>query len=546
MKIGLAQINTTVGDLAGNQALIVEAYRSLCKLGAEIILFPELAICGYPPRDLLFKSRFASDCKKALTEIAAITGNVPALIGSVDDEPATSGRRLWNCAAWCVGGEIRASARKSLLPAYDVFDEERYFEPSTAITCVSWNGLKLGLTICEDLWLHPEFSPRHSYRSNPVEQLAEARVDFILNISASPWHLGKSSQREKVIGRVADICKAPVAYCNSVGGNDELIFDGRSFVIAPGQRILGGLGGFRDDCGIVDTAVGIPQLAGSYHQDSLGDIHDALVLGLRDYAGKSGFRKVVIGLSGGIDSAVTAAIAVSALGSRNVIGISLPSAISSQHSRDDAEELAHNLGIEYHTLPISDVVDHAEKSLATLFSGRAPDVTEENIQARARGLLLMAVSNKFGALLLTTGNKSEVSVGYCTLYGDMCGGLAVISDVLKTQVYSLAHFINRRHAVIPRSTIEKPPSAELRPGQRDSDSLPDYNVLDSILRLYVEEGQSRQDIIAAGYNAEVVDDIARKIDRNEYKRKQAAPGLKISPLAFGIGRRIPIVQRYVN
>lgn len=546
MKIGLAQINTTVGDLVGNQALIVEAYRSLCKLGAEIILFPELAVCGYPPRDLLFKSRFAADCKQSLKEIASITGNVPALIGSVDNEPETSGQRLWNVAAWCLNGKIHTVARKSLLPTYDVFDEERYFEPAPEITCVSWNGLKLGLTICEDLWLHPEFTPRHGYKTNPVDQLAAARVDFILNISASPWHVGKSALREKVIGHVAELCHAPVAYCNSIGGNDELIFDGRSFVIAPGQRILGGLSGFRDDCGIVDTAVGIPQLSASYHQDSLGDIHDALVLGVRDYAAKSGFRKVVIGLSGGIDSAVTAAIAVAALGSRNVIGISLPSAISSQHSRDDAEELARNLGIDYHSLLISDIVDAAEQTLAPLFSGRQPDVTEENLQARARGLLLMAVSNKLGALLLTTGNKSEVSVGYCTLYGDMCGGLAVISDVLKGQVYALAHFINRRHVVIPRSTIDKPPSAELRPGQRDSDSLPDYAILDTILRLYIEEGQSRADIVAAGYAREIVDDIARKVDLNEYKRKQAAPGLKISPLAFGIGRRIPIVQRYVN
>lgn len=546
MKIGLAQINTTVGDIAGNQTIIVEAYRSLCKLGAEIILFPELAVCGYPPRDLLFRSRFAADCKQSLREIASITGNVPALIGSVDDQPCPPGRRLWNIAAWCHNGQVHTVARKSLLPTYDVFDEERYFEPSDAVTCVSWNGLKLGLTICEDLWHHPEFTPRHGYRVNPVDQLAKEQVDFIFNISASPWHAGKPELREKVIGRVADLCHAPVAYCNSVGGNDELIFDGRSFAIAPGQRILGGLPGFRSDCGIIDTGIGIPQLSASYTQDQMADIYEALVLGLRDYAVKSGFRKVVIGLSGGIDSAVTAAIAVSALGNRNVIGISLPSAISSQHSRDDAEDLARNLGIEYHSLSISDLVEAAEHTLAPLFSGRRPDVTEENIQARARGLLMMAISNKFGALLLTTGNKSELSVGYCTLYGDMCGGLAVLSDVLKSQVYELANYINRRQTVIPVSTIEKPPSAELRPGQRDSDSLPDYAVLDAILRLYIEKGQSRADIVAAGYPRVLVDDIARKVDLNEYKRKQAAPGLKISPLAFGIGRRIPIVQRYVN
>ncbi len=567
MRIGLAQINTIVGDLTGNSRRILDAYHTLVAQGAELILFPELAVCGYPPRDLLFKKRFVADVERATEAIAAQIGAVPALVGYAAANTNGQGRAAFNAAAFCHEGKIVVSAHKCLLPTYDVFDEDRYFEQASQPTTVEFAGRKIGITICEDIWTHPLVPTRRLYTLDPVKWLRDQKIDLLLNLSASPWYLAKNSLRRTLVAEAAKACGCPTAYCNAVGGNDELIFEGRSVVCDAAGEILCGLAAFREELKVVEVGRAVPtsrppsaahsadspSLHPTYEQEELADVYDALVLGVRDYAQKTGFKKALLGLSGGIDSALTAVIAAAALGPENVIGVSLPSVISSQHSKDDARLLAENLGIEFHTITIADTVAAAEHTLAPIFAGRPRDIAEENIQARARGLLLMAISNKFGALLLTTGNKSELAVGYCTLYGDMCGGLAVISDVFKMQVYALSRWINSdlavragRKEIIPRSSIDKAPSAELRPDQTDQDSLPPYEMLDAILKGYVEEGLSRADLVAQGFAAAVVNDIVRKVDLNEYKRKQAAPGLKITPLAFGVGRRIPIVQKYVN
>jgi NAD+ synthase (glutamine-hydrolysing) len=552
MRIGLAQINTIVGDLPGNSRRILDAYRQLVAQGAELVVFPELTVCGYPPRDLLFKRHFVPDVENATRELAAHIGDVPAVIGYTEANTSGIGRPAYNSAAFCHAGKIVVSARKCLLPTYDVFDEDRYFEPADKPTVVEFAGQRIGITICEDIWTHSMISTRRLYHGVvPIQQLATERCDVMINLSASPWEHGKGDVRHTLITDTAKLLGCPVAYCNSVGGNDELIFDGRSLVCDRDGQVVGGLAAFREESRVVSTTRGSATATTSathptFQQEDLADIYDALVLGVRDYAHKTGFKKALLGLSGGIDSALAATIAAEALGPKNVIGISLPSEISSQHSKDDARILAENLGIEFQTISIADVVASAEASLAPIFAGRARDIAEENIQARARGLLLMAISNKFGALLLTTGNKSELAVGYCTLYGDMCGGLAVISDVFKMQVYALSRWINRDREIIPVNTIEKAPSAELRPDQTDQDSLPPYDVLDAILKGYVEEGLSRADLVARGFDQAVVNDIVRKVDLNEYKRKQAAPGLKTTSRAFGVGRRIPIVQKYVS
>ena len=546
MRLGLAQLNPTVGDLAGNRRKIIAAYASLVAQGAELVVFPELIVCGYPPRDLLLKRRFVSDVADSLAQIVPIIGDVPAVIGTVEPNPAATGRPFFNAAAFCHRGLIVATARKCLLPTYDVFDEDRYFEPAASPTVVEHAGLRIGITICEDIWTHPMLGTRRLYHGlEPLAQLAVQKCDVMVNLSASPWHFAKGDVREKLVTDAARALGCPVAYVNAVGGNDELIFDGRSLVASSAGSITAGLAAFTEELRVVDTAVTTPP-SPTFHQPDLADIYAALVLGLRDYAQKSGFKKALVALSGGIDSALVAVVAAEAFGAENVIGVSLPSLISSQHSRDDARILAANLGIRFETIAIADAVAAAETALGPVFAGRTRDVTEENIQARVRGVLMMALSNKFGALLLTTGNKSEMAVGYCTLYGDMCGGLAVISDVFKMQVYALSRWINRDREIIPANTIDKPPSAELRPGQVDQDSLPPYEQLDAILKGYVEEGLSRRDLVARGFPEAVVNDIARKVDLNEYKRKQAAPGLRITPLAFGVGRRIPIVQKYVS
>ena len=577
MRLGLAQLNPTVGDLAGNRRKILDAYTALVAQGAELVVFPELAVCGYPPRDLLFKRRFVPDVAETLAQIAAATGAVPAIVGTVELNPTGRGRPFYNSAAFCYRGAVVAIGRKCLLPTYDVFDEDRYFEPATSPTVVDHAGVRIGLTICEDIWTHPMISTRRLYSGRmPIEQLADQKCDLMVNLSASPWHNAKDGVRQNlVVSKAARALGCAVAYINAIGGNDELIFDGRSPVVDAQGHVTAGLAAFAEELRVVEVSLARtsvssaavsavsaasvfqrstlnPQLAASFAPAELSDIYHALVLGLRDYAQKSGFKRALIALSGGIDSAIVAVLAADAFGPENVIGVSLPSSISSQHSRDDARILAENLGIRFETIAIADAVVAAETALGPIFAGRAPDVTEENIQARVRGVLMMALSNKFGSLLLTTGNKSEMAVGYCTLYGDMCGGLAVISDVFKTQIFALARWINSPAApgagreIIPLNTIEKPPSAELRPGQVDQDSLPPYDILDAILKGYVEEGLSRRDLIAQGFAESVVNDVVRKVDLNEYKRKQAAPGLKITPLAFGVGRRIPIVQKYVS
>jgi NAD+ synthase (glutamine-hydrolysing) len=580
MRLGLAQLNPTVGDLAGNRRKILDAYRALVAQGAELVVFPELIVCGYPPRDLLFKRRFVADNEESLTEIAAAIGDVPALIGFAETNPAPTGRRFFNAAAFCQKGEIQVIARKCLLPTYDVFDEDRYFEPAREPRIVTLGQHRLGITICEDIWKHPMIGTSRLYDVDPVAWLAAQGVDLMLNLSASPWHHGKGHVRDELIADAARTLRCPLAYVNAIGGNDELIFDGRSLVADARGEIVARLAAFQEELRVValggdandhwpvtndqsragpktdknkaasDTGrwslVAGHSAASPAAAGDAADIFAALILGLRDYAHKSGFKRALIALSGGIDSALVAVLAVEALGAENVIGVSLPSAISSQHSRDDARALAANLGIRFETIAIADAVAATEAALGPIFAGSPRDVTEENIQARTRGVLMMALSNKLGALLLTTGNKSEVAVGYCTLYGDMCGGLAVISDVFKTQVYALCRWINREREIIPRNTIEKPPSAELRPGQLDQDSLPPYDVLDAILEGYVEQGLSRRDLVRAGFVEAVVNDVVRKVDLYEYKRKQMAPGLKITPLAFGVGRRIPIVQKYVS
>lgn len=548
MKLGLAQINTTVGDLSGNEAIILDAYHRLVEQGAELVIFPELAICGYPPRDLLLKSRFASDATQSLERIAKQIAEVPALIGCLEMASAKEkGRPLFNAVAWCETGEIHAYARKCLLPNYDVFDEERYFEPATEPLVYQWKDQRIGITICEDIWTDESIHTSKRYCNNPVETLSEAHLDLLVNLSASPWHINKEQSRQNLIQQVSIRLNCPVAYCNSVGGNDELIFDGDSFITHPSKGIIAQMPKFEHSLNTFDIQVSesIPSEQ-NCSEGTLKNMHDALVLGLRDYAQKSNFTKGIIGLSGGIDSAVVAAIAAEALGAENIIGVAMPSAISSSHSISDAEALAKNLEIGFRSIPIKDSVEGIETNLAPSFRGLERDVTEENIQARLRGVLLMALSNKLNGLLLTTGNKSEIAVGYCTLYGDMCGGLAVISDLPKMQVYALAKYLNRNKTIIPQNTIDKAPSAELSPDQKDEDSLPPYPVLDAILHHYVEEGFSRSEIIDRGFDKDIVNFIVKKVDQNEYKRKQAAPGLKISPLAFGIGRRMPIVQKYFN
>jgi NAD+ synthase (glutamine-hydrolysing) len=541
MKIGVAQINSIVGDLDGNLNKIIQAYKSLCEEGSELIVFPELCICGYPPRDLLQKEQFGEDCRKTLEHFAKQTGSCPALIGF----PHRSGKKgkepFFNAVALCADNDVRQYFHKQLLPTYDVFDEDRYFSRGSLPAEFNHLGKKIAVTICEDIWN----ASLDIHTSDPLEKITESRPDLLINLSASPWHIKKQTQREVLLKKVSQRVECPVVYVNAVGGNDELIFDGSSVAFSAEGKRIGRAPSFVSASMVFDLD-SAPATMDEEAEGEMESIRQALVLGLRDYAHKSGFTRGIIGLSGGIDSAVTAALAVEALGKENVIGISLPSAISSGHSRDDARLLAENLGIEYHTLPIQKIVDSAEHELAPLFAGLDTDVTEENLQARSRGLLLMAVSNKLGALLLTTGNKSELAVGYCTLYGDMCGGLAVISDLPKTKVFQLARHINREREIIPNNSIEKPPSAELRPDQKDSDSLPDYQVLDGILEGYVEQGLSIHSLIELGFQEETVRKIVSLVDRNEYKRKQAAPGLKVTPLAFGIGRRMPIVQKYSN
>ncbi len=543
MRIALAQINPTVGDFQGNSAKIIDYALRARSVGVDLVLFPELSVCGYPPRDLVERTWFVERNRCAAEEIAQKTAGISVICGLVTPAKAATGKSVLNSAALLRDGQIAAIQSKRLLPTYDVFDEVRNFAPADKQELMSIGGISCALTICEDAWNDKNFWDRRLYGIDPVEDLVGAGGKVLLNISASPFYLQKRELRHDMLAAIAKHYRIPVAMVNQVGGNDSLVFDGSSLAVGPAGRVIAQAKSFEEDIVCFDTDF----LSGDIHDRDEGveaSAYAALVLGTRDYVRKCGFRKVVLGLSGGIDSALTAAIAVDALGRENVTGIGLPGPYSSAGSIDDAATLARNLGIRFEIIPIGGVFDSYLQSLQPAFANLQRDVTEENIQARIRGSLLMAMSNKFGALVLTTGNKSELGVGYCTLYGDMCGGLAVISDVPKTLVYRLARYVNSRSPVIPESTLEKPPSAELRPDQKDSDSLPPYEVLDPILEAYVEDNQSPEAIASSyGFDLALVRKVAQMVDRNEYKRQQSAPGLKISPKAFGFGRRYPIAAK---
>ncbi|MEI7928698.1 MAG: NAD+ synthase [Verrucomicrobiales bacterium] len=544
MKIGIAQINAVVGDFPGNVKRLMAAYRECLDAGAELVLTPEMSLVGYPPRDLVFKSQFVPKCLQALDYLAEEIRHVPLVVGYVDHnvDPGP-GKPFRNAAAWLESGTIRHKVWKTLLPTYDVFDERRYFEGGKNCEVIEWNGHRIGLTICEDIWTE-DYLQRPLYERDPLAELCGQGADLILNLSASPFHSGKPQTRRTMIADVAREHGVPVIYCNSVGGNDQLVFDGHSLAVAADGRVLAQLDGFVESCMVVDThsKMEAPPLISNAPED----LYRALVLGLRDYVTKCGFTSVCLGLSGGIDSALTAVIATDALGPENVHGLTMPSGFSSSGSVDDSIALAKRLGIRCDTVPIQNAFDAVKTSMKPLFGDLKEDVTEENMQARIRGLFLMSLSNKFSHLLLTTGNKSELAVGYCTIYGDMCGGLAVISDLPKIRVYEVSRWINRGREIIPWNTIDKPPSAELRPDQKDQDTLPSYEILDAILEQYVEQHLSADEIISNGFEEATVRWIQRRVDLNEWKRQQAAPGLRVTTKAFGIGRRMPIVQRFVG
>jgi NAD+ synthetase len=542
MRIALAQINPTVGDLAGNEAKILQAARRAEAEGLDLVLFPELSIPGYPPRDLVLKKDFISQNLAVSQRLAAASGKTGIVVGYVGQNKSGPGRPVTNEAALLQNGKIIATRRKTLLPTYDVFDEDRYFEAGTENPPLKVGSRSCGLSICEDIWNDENFWPQRLYRADPVASLIDAGAEIILNISASPWNVAKEQLRHNMLASRARKCGRPVLLCNMVGGNDELVFDGSSMAFnAQGDLIARGKS-FAEDFVVVDTE-NSPPISPPVASDE-ESVYHALVLGLRDYMSKCGFNSAVLGLSGGIDSALVVCLAVAALGAKNVRAVSLPSQYSSQGSLDDAQILAERLGIRYDVIPIQPPFASVRAQCEKVFAGLPEDTTEENIQARLRGVILMALSNKFGSLVLTTGNKSELAVGYCTLYGDMCGGLAVISDVPKTMVYRLAHWINRDRELIPTSSLTKPPSAELRPNQTDQDSLPPYDILDGILEHSVVECKSVPEIIALGYKEADVRRVVRLIEVNEYKRRQAAPGLKVTTKAFGVGRRIPVAQRY--
>lgn len=543
MKIALGQINPTVGDFSGNAAKIIQFALQARSAGAGLILFPELAVCGYPPRDLVERPSFVAGNHESIEKIAAATPGIAVICGLVTPAKAETGKSVMNSAALLRDGRVEFIQSKMLLPTYDVFDEMRNFAPAKSQQLFSFCGKQMALTICEDAWNDKHFWNRRLYGVDPVEELARAGANLVLNISASPFWLGKRELRRDLLASIAKNHNVPVAMVNQVGGNDSLVFDGSSLVVAPGGRVIAQGKSFSEDLIYFDSH----NLTGEMHEQVVGEeasAYEALVLGTGDYVRKCGFRRVIVGLSGGIDSALTAAIAVDALGPENVIGVGMPGPYSSQGSIADARQLAQNLGIRFELLSINEIYEASRKTLAPVFAGMKPDVTEENIQSRSRGMLLMSLSNKLGALVLSTGNKSELAVGYCTLYGDMVGGLAVISDVPKTLVYRLSAYVNSRRPVIPQATIDKPPSAELRPDQKDSDSLPPYDILDAILEDYVEDARSAEQIaVAHDFDLDLVKRVIRMVERSEYKRQQAAPGIKISAKAFGYGRRFPIAAK---
>ena len=544
MKVGLAQINPTVGDFAANSAAILAAYSSLVKSGAEVVLTPELALPGYPPLDLLFKSRFVPQNLAALDALHAQIGEVPLLVGCVDVNTGP-GRPFRNAAAILERGKPIRKISKSLLPTYDVFDEARYFQPAEKNEPVEISGIRCGVTICEDIWSR-EYLPRPLYDCDPLASLAAQGAKVILNLSASPFEVGKPRRRFEMLAARARTHRVAIAYCNTVGGNDQLIFDGNSFAISETGECLAQLAPFRTESALAEFKIQNSRFKIPSFQRDEEELFDALVLGTRDYFAKCGFKSAVLGLSGGIDSAVTAVIGAAALGAENVLGVTMPTRYSSEGSVGDSLQLAAALGIRCLTIPIEKSFTAFKEQMTPFFEEKPEDVTEENMQPRLRGMTLMALSNKFGHLLLTTGNKSELAVGYCTLYGDMCGGLALISDVPKMMIYQLARWLNRDREIIPAATIEKPPSAELRPDQRDQDTLPPYEILDPILELLIEEHLSPDEIIARGFDAQTVRWVVKRVAQNEYKRAQAVPGLKVTSKAFGVGRKMPVAQRFTE
>ena len=551
MKIALAQLNYLIGDFEGNTAKMIEASHQAKTQGADIICFGELAVCGYPPRDFLEFRNFIKMSQKAVERLAMETEEIAIVVGAPRINPILAGKDLHNSAFFLYNKEIKYIADKALLPTYDIFDEYRYFEPGSKFMPIEFKGKKIALTICEDIWDVPNKNievgiENPLYKFNPLDEMTDD-FDLILNISASPFNYLHAEERLEVVRANVKRYQVPMFYCNHAGAQTEIIFDGGSLVVSPNGNVFDEMPYFIEQLKVYDlNQVEKGEAKNERPKNKIELIHDALVLGLKDYFDKLGFKKAIIGLSGGIDSAVTTVLAAEALGSENVRVLLMPSQFSSGHSVDDARSLAENLGIQYDIITIKELYDGFLDKLQPIFGDAPFNVTEENIQARCRGLLLMAVSNKYGNILLNTTNKSEMAVGYGTLYGDLCGGLSVIGDVYKTDVYRLAEYMNRNGEVIPINSITKPPSAELRPDQKDSDSLPEYDVLDEVLFRYIEERKGPDEIIAEGYDVKVVKRALTLVNRNEFKRYQTAPVLRVSPKAFGVGRRMPIVGRYLS
>lgn len=543
MHVMLAQINPTVGDFRGNTQKILAGIEKAKSQGAALVVFPEMALLGYPPGDFLLLPHFVQEAAECLKQIVKASLGIAVIVGSVRLKTTKTEKFLANTAAIIDNGILLGYQDKMLLPTYDVFDERRFFEPADKVQTWKIGGQNVGVTICEDIWQHSELVKYSSYPRDPVEELAKLSPNLVVNLSASPFSLNKFTTRLEVCSKAAITLKCPLLFCNQVGGNDSLIFDGRSLQINARGKVVKCGQGFVEDCLLVDTA-DHQEVVCDFSQKE--DLFNALVLGIRDYFGKLGFKKACLGLSGGIDSAVVAVLAAAALGKENVMGVLMPSRYSSLHSLSDAKQLAKVLDVKTHELSIEGPFKSYLELLEPVFEGAQHDITEENMQARIRGMILMAFSNKLGCIVLSTGNKSEMAMGYATLYGDMCGGLSVISDVNKQQVYMLAKWINRQKEIIPWNTINKPPSAELRPNQKDTDSLPDYAIVDNVLQAYVEGHLSPEAIAKCfGYSLELVSDLVKRIHRNEYKRRQAPPGLRISEKAFSVGRHFPIVQKYV-
>lgn len=544
MRLAAAQLNPTVGDFKQNSQKIMTAIEQAKEEGCSIVLFSEMVLTGYPAEDFLLLPEFIQAAEKCLLQIAKKTLGITAIVGTVRKNPHKIGKPLYNCAAILSGGKLLGYQDKCLLPTYDVFDEQRYFEPGEKSSVWEIEGQKIGITICEDIWQHSQLVKSIIYRRDPILELKKLELDLLLNLSASPFHTGKFATRVKVCAKAAKTLECPLLFCNQVGGNDSLIFDGHSLLVSKKGDLLQMAKGFQEDLLIIDLGKSYKPI--SYVTDPMEELFKALVLGLRDYFQKFGFKKACLGLSGGIDSALVACIAKEALGASNVLGVLMPSRYTGKGSIKDAEELAKNLGISFQKISIEQPFESYLTLLQPNFKGKKSDATEENLQARIRGMILMALSNKLGYIVLSTGNKSELAMGFATLYGDMCGGLGVINDVTKGQVYALSKWINRHGEIIPKNTILKEPSAELRPNQKDSDSLPDYAIVDNVLREYIENCKSPQFIHQKyGYPLDLIKNLLQRIHANEYKRRQSPPGLRVSEKAFSVGRRFPMAQHWI-